>query len=326
MSAHNGGNGNRKEWTKPYGDFPWPVFSSAPGSSRPGGRKESLISVQSDPSTHPIAHPMAWTTADDTPSRRVFTRPLNPLELGFFYDSKLNGVADLVENYLVVTSKESLFHPENVSRAWITIKQIFPLLGATTKKLESPVSNVLLVVSELDLGVARPNDTTFGVAHSEEAIHLFVDQLVSGPRKLSDELLARLYIYSRADKPGHFHALFHHSHYIIDEISALAMIRTFFDVLSLPPPSAVPDLQTRLALCVGVHSLNPKKHLSSAQTRWRQATGQIIRKNRRQKLRVGLGFGASGQLTHNVRRGVRRFHGRLQRTQNSRRLFPVGQQ
>jgi len=236
---------------------------------------------------------MAWTTTDDTPSRRVFTRPLNPLELGFFYDGRLNGVADLVENYLVVTSEESLFRPENVSRTWVVIKQIFPLLGATARELEPPAPSVLLVVSELDLKIARPDDTTFGVAHSDEEMDLFVDQLVSGPRQLSDELLARLYIYSRADKPGHFHALFHHSHYIIDETSALAMIRTFFDVLSLPPSSAIPDLQARLALCVGVHSLSPNKHLSSAQTRWRRATGQIIRQNRRQRLRVSLRFGAS---------------------------------
>ena len=236
---------------------------------------------------------MTWTVTDDTPSRRVFTRPLNPLELGFFYDGKLNGVADLVENYLVVTSEESLFHPENVSRAWVVIKQIFPLLGATARELESPIPSALLVVSELDLKIARPDDITLDVAQSEEEVHLFVDQLISGPRQLSDQLLARLYIYSRADKPGHFHALFHHSHYIVDGTSALAMIRTFFDVLSLPPSSAVPDLQARLALCVGVHSPSPNKHLSGARIRWRQAAGQIIRQNRRQKLRVRLGFEAS---------------------------------
>ena len=42
-------------------------------------------------------------------------------------------------------------------------------------------------------------------------MHSFVDQLISSPRQLSDELLTRLYIYSRTDKPGHSHALFHHS-------------------------------------------------------------------------------------------------------------------
>ena len=254
---------------------------------------------------------MVWTTTDDTPSRRVFTRPLNHLELGHFYDGKLNGVADRVENYLVVTSEESLFQPENVARAWVVVKQIFPLLGATVKELESPIPSALLVVSELDLKIARPDDTTLGVAQSEEEVHLVVDQLISGPRQLSDELLARLYIYSRTDKPGHFHALFHDSHCIIDGISSLTTIRTFFDVLSLPPSSATPDLQARLALCRGVHDLSPNKHLSSAQKRWRQAAGRIICQIRRQKLRVCLLFGASDQLTHGVRRGVRRSRGRL---------------
>ena len=235
---------------------------------------------------------MAWKVADDTPSRRIFTRPLNPVELGFFYDTKLNGVADLVENYLVVTSDSSLFHPENVSRAWVAVKQIFPLLGATTHELQSQTPSAIFVVSELDLGIARPDDTTLDSAGSEEEVHSFVDRLISGPRQLSDELLARLYIYSRTDKPGHFHASFHHSHLIIDGISALAMIRTFFDVLSLPPRTAVPDLQGRLALCVGTYNLNPNKHLSTAQMRWRRAAGQIIRQNRSKKQRVRLSCGS----------------------------------
>lgn len=229
---------------------------------------------------------MTWTIANDTPSRRIFTRPLDTLELGFFYTGKLNGVTDFVHNYLVVASNESLFLPENASRAWVAVKQIFPLLGAAVKELQSETSSALFVVSEVDLTTARLDDTTFGVAHSEEELHSFMDQLISGPRQLSDELLARLYIYARTDKPRHFHALFHHSHFIIDGASTLALIRTFFDILSLPPCSAVPDLQTRLALCVGTHSLNPNKHLPNAQMRWRQAAGRIIRQAQRSKLKV----------------------------------------
>ena len=230
---------------------------------------------------------MAWTVTNDTPSRRIFTRPLSPYELGFFYDGKLNGVTDILENYLVVTSDGSLFRPENVSRAWVATKQIFPLLGATTKELESQIPSALFVVSELDLRIARPGDITHAVAHSEEEVHSIVDQLISGgPRKLSDELLARLYIYSRADKPGHFHALFQHSHIITDGTTALTMVRTFFDVLSLPPRAVEPDLQARLPLCVGTHNLNPNKHLPKAQIRWRQVAGQIIRQNRFRKLKV----------------------------------------
>jgi len=243
---------------------------------------------------------MAWTITDGTPSRRVFTRPLSPYELGFFYDGEFNGVADIVENYLAVTRDESLFRPENVSRAWVAVKQIFPLLGATTKELGSQTPGALLVVSELDLGIARPNDATFGLAQSEEEVHSIADQLITGLRQLSDHLLARLYIYSRTDKPGHFHALFHCSHIIIDGISALTMIRTFFDILSLPPYAGVLDLQTRLALCVGTHNLNPNKHLPGGQRRWRQAAGQIIRQSRFQKLKVRLRWRTSSQLALTV--------------------------
>ena len=245
---------------------------------------------------------MAWEITDDTPSRRIFTRPLNPVELGFFYDAKINGVADLVENYLVVTSDPSLFHPENVSRAWVAVKQIFPLLGAAAKELESQTPSALFVVSEHDLGIARPDETTVGSAQSEEELHSFVDQLISGPRQLSDELLARLYIYSRSDKPGHFHALFHHSHPIIDGTSALALIRTFLDVLSLPPRTAIPDLQARLALCVGTHNLNQNKHLPKAQIRWRQAAGQIIRQNRLKRRKVRFQYDSESPIGSPTRR------------------------
>ena len=248
--------------------------------------------------SHPGTHSMAWTVTDDTPSRRVFTRPLSPYELGFFYDGKFNGVADLVANYLAVTHDESLFRPENVSRAWVAVKQIFPLLGATTKELGSQTPGALFVVSEPDLRIAHPNGATIGLAQSEEEVHSIVDRLISGPRQLSDNLLARLYIYSRTDKPGHFHALFHCSHVIIDGISALTMIRTFFDILSLPPCAGVLDLQARLALCVGTHNLDPNRHLPEGQRRWRRAAGQIIRQNRFQRLKVRLRFGTSKNLAY----------------------------
>ena len=254
-----------------------------------------LVQVSSDSSDTRLT---AWTVTDDTPSRRVFTRPLSPYELGFFYDGKFNGVADSVDNYLVVTRDESLFRLENISRAWVAIKQLFPLLGATTKELESQTPSALFVVSELDLGIARPNDITLGMVQSEEQVHSIVDRLISGPRQLSDESHARLYIYSRSDKPGHFHAIFLHSHVIIDGTSALTMIRTFFDILSLPPYGTVPDLQTRLALCAGIPNLNPNMHLPRGQRCWRQAAGHIIRQSRFQKLKVGLRLGTSGQLAH----------------------------
>ena len=247
---------------------------------------------------------MAWSVTDDTPYRRVVTRPLDALELCFYYDSQVNGVADLLENFLVVATDVSLFHPENVSRAWVALKQVFPLLGATAKELDSPVPSALFAVSELDLGIARPDETTFSIARSEEEAHLFVERLISGPRQLSDKLLARLYILPRTDKPGHFHAIFHHAHFIHDGMSALTMIRTFFDILSLPPCSSVPDLQARLALCVATDSLSPNKHLSSAQTRWRRAVGKVIHQSRCQRLRVRLGLGISGWSTHGVLREV----------------------
>jgi len=68
--------------------------------------------------------------------------------------------------------------------------------------------------------------------HQNHEVRPIMDQLISGPRQLSDDVLAHLYVYSMSDKPGHFHVLFHCSHIFIDDASALTM-RAIFDVLSI---------------------------------------------------------------------------------------------
>ena len=72
--------------------------------------------------SNPTTHLMSWTITNDMPSQCIFTRPLDTLEVCFFYAGKRDGVTDLVENYLAVTSEESLFLPESVSRAWVAAK------------------------------------------------------------------------------------------------------------------------------------------------------------------------------------------------------------
>ena len=85
---------------------------------------------------------------------------------------------------------------------------MFLLLGAVAKESESEIPSALFVVSEPDLNIARPDETILSVAHSEERVHSLMDQLISGPTQLSDKLFARLYIYSKTDKPGRFQPYF----------------------------------------------------------------------------------------------------------------------
>ncbi|KAF9792074.1 hypothetical protein BJ322DRAFT_1115390 [Thelephora terrestris] len=232
---------------------------------------------------------MVWTLVDNSPSpNRVFTRPLDNNELGFFYDATFNGVADIAEHYIVETTRDSLFELSNVTRTWIALKRIFPLLGATTRETDREALGASFTIVEADLDVTRPGEVSILSATSEEEVHEFVEDLLSGPRQLSPDLLSRVYIYSRKDSPGLYHAVIHTAHSIIDGTASLSLIRTFFDILSLPPTTHIPHLEERLALCVGSENLNPHRDLPLARRRWRRAIGWVIHHIRNPKIQGGM--------------------------------------
>ena len=232
---------------------------------------------------------MVWTLVGDSPSpNRIFTRPLDNNEVGFFYDGAFDGVADMVEHYMVQTTRDSLFKFQNVARTWIALKRIFPLLGATTRETDYETTSASFAVAEADLGVTRPGEIDLLTANSEAEVHEFVEQLISGPRQLSPNLLSRVYILSRVDSLGSYHVVIHIAHLITDGMSALTLIRMFFDILSLSPTTYVPDLEARLALCVGSENLNPNRNLPLARRRWRRAIGWVIHHIRDPKIQVKL--------------------------------------
>ena len=234
---------------------------------------------------------MVWTLVDSSPSpNRIFTRPLDNNEIGFFYDATFNGVADMVAHLIIQTTQDSLFELSNVTRTWIALKRIFPLLGATTRETDHEANTASFTVAEADLGVVRPGEVDILSATSEAAVHEFVEQLMSGPRQLSPDLLSRVYIHLRREDSGLYHVVFHNAHLIIDGISSMTLIRTFFDILSLPPTTHVSDLEARLALCVGSENLNPHRDLPLACRRWRRAIGWVIRHIRDSKIQVQIYF------------------------------------
>ena len=230
---------------------------------------------------------MVWTLVDRSPSpNRVFARALDNNEVGFFYDAAFNGVADIVEHYLVRTTQDSLFELPNVARTWIALKRVFPLLGATTMEMEHKTIGASFTVTEADLGVTRPGEVELLSATSEVEMHEFVEGLISGPRKLSPDLLSRVYICSRGDDPGLYHAIFLAAHMIVDGIALFTLIRTFFDILTLPPTTHIPDLEARLTLCVGSENLNSHRRLSLPRRRWRRAIGWVIHHIRAPRIKV----------------------------------------
>jgi len=231
---------------------------------------------------------MVWTVVGGPPPNRIFTRPLDSHEIGFFHDAAFNGISDIARHSVVHTTRDSLFELSNVARTWIALKRVFPLLGATTKEMDYEVPGASFTVVEADLAVTRPGEVGLLTVNSEAEVHLFVDRLVSGPRQLSPNLLSRVYIFSRRDNPGLYHVVIHIAHSITDGLSMLALVRTFFDILSLPPTTHVPDLEARLALCVGPENLNPNRNLPLPRRRWRRAIGWVIHHIRESKIQVTL--------------------------------------
>ena len=248
--------------------------------------RRSQVDWPSSPQNLPLA-PMVWTPVDDTPSpNRVFTRPVDNNEVGFFYDSTFNGVADMAEHYVVQTTRDSLFELANVARTWIALKRIFPLLGATTMEMDYETTSASFTVAEADLSITRPGEVDLLTVNSEAEVHEFVERLISGPRQLSLDLLSRVYIFPREDNPGLYHVVIHIAHLITDGVSVLTLVRTFFDILSLPPMTHIPDLEKRLALCVGPESLNPNRNLPLPRRRWMRAIGWVIHHIRDPKIQV----------------------------------------
>lgn len=88
------------------------------------------------PSCTPLrmSPPWSWIQRPDTyVPRRVYGRPLGHTELALYHDGGRSGTSDAMQHGLVQgqeSQRSSLFFPRNVERAWVDLKQYFPLLGA----------------------------------------------------------------------------------------------------------------------------------------------------------------------------------------------------
>jgi hypothetical protein len=224
---------------------------------------------------------MAWSLSSTSP--RVFSRPVDDNEVGFFHDLRFNGTASIVETSTVVVRDHSLVTESNISRTWITLKRLFPLLGASAKEDGTRAS---FYVSEARLGVIEPGEIEHISASSPGVVAQLEDYLATGPSQLAEDRLSRLYIISRQDDPLCYHVIMHFAHIIIDGVSSAALVSKFFDTLALPPTDYIPDLETRLSLVIGAQNLDPNAHLPLPRRRWRHAIAKVVHQIRTAKYQV----------------------------------------
>ncbi|KAH7921279.1 hypothetical protein BV22DRAFT_1019666 [Leucogyrophana mollusca] len=217
-----------------------------------------------------------WTQTDSTPGRRVFCRPLDVTETGFYYDSLFNSTADSVMHIHLRAAQDAdknLYSPANVTRSWSSVKRRFPLLAAEVQEHDSTIQFVL---REQSVGTLCANEITFTDVSSFQDADRFVLDIMEGSRPLSSQMLARLYILRRTDLRDHFHAIIIIAHCITDGSSTSTVIRTFFDTLSSRFNHPTQPLETRLPMYRSLESGISYNGQNVPRRRWRRALGFAI--------------------------------------------------
>ncbi|KAH7907876.1 hypothetical protein BJ138DRAFT_1158948 [Hygrophoropsis aurantiaca] len=222
----------------------------------------------------------SWTKLDSRSGRRVFSRPLGITEIAFHWDGVLNSTADTVM-HIELRSKQrddvSLFSAENVNRAWSLVKQRFPLIAA---EVQEKNSNLEFVLREKIVENLRPCDVTFGYVNSFEDAERYVNGILDGPRPLSSQLLARVYMLRRADYGDRFHAVIIIAHCITDMCSTSSVMRAFFQTLASRYDHPTQPLEKRLTMYRSLENGISYGNTNAAQQRWRRALGHAMHKVR----------------------------------------------
>ena len=265
-----------------------------------------------------------WTLTETHPTHgRTFQRPLDGVELVFFWDGVFNGTTDNlhpVELRLLNHSQDAhLFADGNIVKAWLSTKRRYPLAGATLQvmpgtptttgylgmadpKPESSGDDALkaasgphFVVREHDLAVLHPNEIIFEQVGSAEEVQQRVADILDGPRPLSHELLAQLYVFREADpeRVDVLHLMTLAGHCVTDGMANRTFMRSLLDTIArggdpASEPTQLP-LEERLAMVVPPVDLAPM-HLRSfgqAKRRWRLAIAGTIHQLRMKRGQVG---------------------------------------
>ena len=260
-----------------------------------------------------------WTLADTHPTQgRTFQRPLDVLEVWLLWDGLFNGALDCLQYCELRLLNESqdahLFSDANIVKAWLSTKRRFPLAGAIVRgadrvplrfKMDTDlntdnstgfVSEPHFVVREHDLTVLRPHEVVFGSVACAEEAQQRIDAIMNGPRPLSEELLARLYVFRETSpqRMNVLHFMTFAAHCVTDRIPMNTFARCLIDTLARGGGSQPVQisLEGRLAMVTHLMDREPVylRSLSPSKRLWRKAVGKVIFQLRMEKMQVGFPF------------------------------------
>ncbi|PCH33759.1 hypothetical protein WOLCODRAFT_129955 [Wolfiporia cocos MD-104 SS10] len=216
---------------------------------------------------------------------RTYFRPLSLSESGYYWDTQFRGTTDLIWHYIAETQEDSLFHPDNIVRTWVALKQQHPLMGVRIQHRDS-CDAPQFVVNERNLVKPLPGELIHKTITSADEVYALIDDIIHGDQRSFSDLPVRLFVFDRTDRPQTHHVIFNTAHFLSDGVSHTILCRTFFDFLTSPPTS-VPALENRLAMVVAYEDLFPARRWSISRQRWRRAIASVILSIRWRNLRGG---------------------------------------
>ncbi|EJD03599.1 uncharacterized protein FOMMEDRAFT_105696 [Fomitiporia mediterranea MF3/22] len=229
-----------------------------------------------------------WRLVEEYPNTSIYRRPLGNTELGFYWDSVFSGTAITISHDEIVAEEgfeRALFEEANVTRAWLRMKQRFPLLGALVD--ESPDSNTVeFVVEEALLRSQRQGEVRYTEVKDSAGIRSLTNELLNGPPTVSKDLTVQLLVVKQEDAPRLYHVLVCALHSITDGVAGVTIIREYLQELSSLNKSEIIQglpLADRLAMIVPIEDLDPMLTASPTRRKWRKAIAKVIVNIRRTK-------------------------------------------
>ena len=232
-----------------------------------------------------------WVLESDTESLgRTFARPLGVNELGFYYDACFEMTAVMVAAAVLETKDDetdALLAYENICKAWINVKRIYPVLGAKVR-CEVGTDNVCLSVSEKLINEVNPSEIVYTSSHSAVESSRMLHDFTYRSQSSFHDTPARVLIIRHLWEPRRWHVATAVSHFISDALSSTHNMRVFIDLLAFPGMPDVADLETRLAMAVPTEDLSPTRRLRTSAQRWRFAIAGVIHTLRNSKIQVRM--------------------------------------
>ncbi|KAH0825745.1 hypothetical protein J3R83DRAFT_9918, partial [Lanmaoa asiatica] len=176
----------------------------------------------------------------------------------YYWNGIWNGTADIVMHVHLRTAQPKdvpgIYAPDNVRRAWSSVKRRFPLIAAEVHEEDSGLH---FVVREQNVTSLLEEDVTLvWMAHAQY-------------------------------RPGHFHVVLTIAHCITDRCTTSTVLRSFFQTLATSFDPYPAPIEERLQMCYSIESRVFSNDIPLVKQRWRRAIGYAFHVARRTQLRGG---------------------------------------